>query len=433
MNTLDPKYIIEDTITAEIDGQPFEFAVKATVFGEVLEVRNLFLELPKAARRLIVGNDLEKTTDRLEAYKTLLRFKVPASIIGISDDKSLYQLLTNVAETKEALRIEALDSSQVNDTWMKCLIDAYSQRNGKAINKRLLENFGALLSLNQSTYIFFYYLGIDSLDIVKPTLVPLLKWFAGTEMEERLYLTISAYPCNEFRDFLTHHYLTAKDKTFLKTSENYIYALLPYKKDGEVYAIVWECMQNKLNYTSRDNYDAALKYLGSNPNKEVKALMYKTFEESTILSLSNALILAKTMGISYSQILKKIPISRKRRANIIELLRRNATKYKDNSMIPPLLEILEQEVSNSNFELIDTIYNITEIAGYHSDITVVYLKLLQDAEGVVTEKLLQTLLLSNDEATLHEIITLENNVNLDLSACQIIADAKEKLVELNNE
>ena len=61
------------------------------------------------------------------------------------------------------------------------------------------------------------------------------------------------------------------------------------------------------------------------------------------------------------------------------------------------------------------------------------MKLLQDAEGVVTEKLLQTLLLSNDEATLHEIITLENNVNLDLSACQIIADAKEKLVELNNE
>ena len=69
-NLVIPEHLITTaTISREIEGQHFDFTVTFTVYGEVLEVHNHFLALPKAAQKLTTGLKINDFLSLTKAYQ----------------------------------------------------------------------------------------------------------------------------------------------------------------------------------------------------------------------------------------------------------------------------------------------------------------------------------------------------------------------------
>ena len=71
-----------DTISQEIEGHTFDFNVRFSVFGELLEVHCPIWDLPKEAQNMILGKTYSSIVEQSHSWAELLKFYFPMAGMG---------------------------------------------------------------------------------------------------------------------------------------------------------------------------------------------------------------------------------------------------------------------------------------------------------------------------------------------------------------
>ncbi|WP_170110705.1 HEAT repeat domain-containing protein [Flavilitoribacter nigricans] len=119
--------LIKTTISAEIGENRYEYLITATVYGEVIEIENLFLQLPEQAQRMMLGDQYDRWKPRIENFPNICRFALPIATLDLHEDESLEPLLSLIRERKKALNLNDLppDLGKVRDPWTRDLFELF--------------------------------------------------------------------------------------------------------------------------------------------------------------------------------------------------------------------------------------------------------------------------------------------------------------------
>ncbi len=330
MTRLDPNYIIEDTVTAEIDGQSFDFVVKATVFGEVLEVRNLFLELPEAAQRLAYGKNYADSTERLQAFAALIPYKVPVALSGVLKDEGL-QAVVSAIKNRQAqigLNWEITPSDYIEDVWTneyyKYCASAEKQYKFPLELVHIIKSFlsdesddGTLNNVLNTCHIK-----------KRESNIPLLSSFVrhlavlyDVEPARRgLYELLGLFPSEENKELLLSRFFNPSVRC---TAADALNNLSNYKQDWDLYKAIIGSIDTTELRGSGFYHACLLSFLRKYPTPETNNLAWDALLNAKFPINKTAVVILRAFGVSDVEVMERIKplLNNKQNLRLLELAR----------------------------------------------------------------------------------------------------------------
>ncbi len=109
-----PMYVIEQLFSKKIEGHDFDFRIKVSVLGEVLEIECLAFELPLNAQTLMYGGQFESLKYYIDAFQKLFFYQLPFMV----NDSLKIEELNDVANAIKKKRMN-LDLVKISNHYIK--------------------------------------------------------------------------------------------------------------------------------------------------------------------------------------------------------------------------------------------------------------------------------------------------------------------------
>lgn len=217
---------IESTIKAHLHGHHFDIIIKVNVYGELLDSKCLFLDLPPEVQKMTLGLQYVEILEDLKSYMVLQRYKIVCElnkIISYNINKKLVNEL-NELQTSNNLTVDKNIIELISDSWVKEVYQLlFSEDEAKLqefVNGML---YLTLIPNNNVTSKYEEYLKQYTSPLLKNVIrygIPFL------HKKNVAYEALAKYPCNENRDFLINELSKTKLNKELKVC--ILKGLFPY-------------------------------------------------------------------------------------------------------------------------------------------------------------------------------------------------------------
>ena len=206
-----PQQVVEYQHSVMIDGHPFEYAVRATVYGEVLSVESLFAQLPEAALKLTYGKDGMQVFVKAGKYEKLFRYRLPLVFSGILEDPECEGIMAAIAERRKELHLPegSIETGEISDEWTEGLY-RFVTHDYLATNFHNVEflKFTAQIVHGGDYGQAFSILGNNNFRLAEPIIVELLD--DPTTLREgelhAAYEALKSFPSEKNRELLHAHF-----------------------------------------------------------------------------------------------------------------------------------------------------------------------------------------------------------------------------------
>ena len=269
-----PQHVVEYQHSVMIDGHPFEYAVRATVYGEVLSTENLLAQLPEAALKLTYGKDSLQTFAKAGKYQKLFRYRLPLVFSGILKDSDCNGIMAAIAERRKELYLRecSIETEEIGDEWTRDLYHIVTDRS-LPTNLDIVESlqFMAILVHGSEYGQAFSILGNSRFSLAAPIIYELL-----TDKSLKIRDAINAYevlqyfPSDTNRDLL-HEHLFLGGKEVLRSG--IIKGLLPYK-DEKTWSLLSRLYEEEFNILTDSAVEALLMCFGNFKKPEAEEILW---------------------------------------------------------------------------------------------------------------------------------------------------------------
>ncbi len=329
MNHPIPKQLItKANVTQEIEGHFFDYTLTFTVFGEVLEVQNHFLELPKAAKQLLVANKINELERLSIAYGNLFTYSIPFASLGYLEATmwdEVYEAITILKTTNESYN-QLNQEENIRDEW---LLDIFYL---DKTEERLLWLLAQLFKENKKNRIKF---------------LKSIAQYTSEEIQEVCPILIARIPTLKDEVELKHTYAA-----FLNFEDDKTFQFLSNRLEDEAYQVYHVSILYALSMSKKEALKGILfKYYKAHPDIESEALLnltvglssYKTQEVVVFMKLLLSGIKYTNVGRQIIHHLKRCDIKEEEIANML------TTNFLDES------DVLKQFAATHLFKEIENL------------------------------------------------------------------------------
>lgn len=234
-----------EIVTIRYRGYSFDCRATYTIFGEVLKIDNLFLQLPKQAQQMILGKDYVQIIDKIEALGKLLFYKIPLIQMGFVPTEYYPPSLKKEIDLQVCLTNY---THHVTDEWVRSLYDEYckSERTRRTRGsrqfdkylKRLVEILFKLESINDKEFFKNLRTHFSKLSFaVLRTLIPLAKQKYHLS---HIYYIIATAKNLESRDYILQQFQDEQRESL----RQYVLPAFKVIKGEEVYTLLIDFYNN---------------------------------------------------------------------------------------------------------------------------------------------------------------------------------------------
>ncbi|WP_170110615.1 HEAT repeat domain-containing protein [Flavilitoribacter nigricans] len=133
------RFIDSATYREDLAGHTFEFAVQFTVFGEVLDVKCTFLDLPPVAQQLMLGDRYQRISEKVRGVVDRFRFLVPLVGYGTVGGDAWGEISEKLGAMKKLDGYRKLSyRKHIADEWVRLSWLEYKNRTDKLLLLRTL-------------------------------------------------------------------------------------------------------------------------------------------------------------------------------------------------------------------------------------------------------------------------------------------------------
>jgi len=270
------KNSIKGILKLEIEEHTFEFDIECTIFGEVFYLKNLFLELPVDAQKMILGSNHEEVKRKLILKEKLLKYRIPFCYAGRLlyndfEDKELDELIDKIFESKKSLglskshlELDFIRSKWIRNFYRNSIAKLFGNNDNEFLDLAIFfyEEYGKLENGLSNMSHTHFPLGCPILRDVLP--------YLATENERAAgYQAFRFFLSKKNKSFLLSRY---KKEESEKVRSAIIEGLNRYKSE-DVYQFLIAQYQNKTASLS-----TLLEALSEFKTQETKTIAWKIFE-----------------------------------------------------------------------------------------------------------------------------------------------------------
>ncbi len=200
--------IFEGSITKNIEGHQFDFLIKYTIYGEMLDIKCPVFELPKEAQVLTVGPNYKAVNSKVLSWMALYKFKLALCYKEALENDSLKPLLNVIDEKAKENNFlkRTIDLKYVQDDWVQKYYEITShaiQSNDRKL-KKCLKKFPELFKEEESASLWQQFMELAKYNFepagsVIRFLVPFLK---EKNNINHAYQSLAVFPSDENKAFL---------------------------------------------------------------------------------------------------------------------------------------------------------------------------------------------------------------------------------------
>lgn len=323
------------TFTEAVNGLDYDFEVKFTLFGEILEVENYFLILPKHAQMLMTGPGGEKVLEHLELITQLLPYAIPLCVMGILKEKK-WQKITEAAEKlKEQNPMISLGDRKeyIQNKWVRTAWRAWEK------NVPLLKQLATLLNTNNKNYLqTLRRLPHEKNDLVTPVLPILVQMLDSLHEKRFLYNAMKLHPHPETYTLLKHY---LQSEVLVHSHPHILKGLQPYQSDEHRQLLINHYQKySPLNAEASGNLATALKHY---PDKEVKTILFSILTNKHQVAAYRAYESLVAFGVPKTTISDKVWAVFKERPSIghISACFNIFSRFKSANLVPSVDEMID--------------------------------------------------------------------------------------------
>ncbi|PHN02630.1 HEAT repeat domain-containing protein [Flavilitoribacter nigricans] len=215
-----------ESFVANVDGQDFVFTLTVNPYGEVLEIRNNFLDLPPAAQSLLVGSKTAAIRRKLKQIQSIIPFYVPLATLGYSSGEEWAGIGEKIRLHQQEIPPEELPPFEdlLRDDWVKQLYRLHEKG-----EKKLLENLSLLIDHKKDNrWVFFRMFNESPCPLAEPVLHCLYPMESDREVRVEIIDGISILKNERSRRFLCKELSRKKNASLYRPL---LHGLAGYKHD----------------------------------------------------------------------------------------------------------------------------------------------------------------------------------------------------------
>lgn len=229
-NMLTEKHFLTEVITIPFKNQQFDFQVTVSVFGEVIHVNNLLLELPPMARKLMYGQQEDNALTLSNALGKVLFYEVPMVFRKLVSISYLKTCIKNIrAARKVLITKQDLPTAPIYQQKWITTLDAVLKSNHPSYETGI----ACLCSLVKKRK-FKYAAPLEALEkskfwLVEPVIATIIPLQTTDNHRAELYRSLSIFPKEAHLDLLLKSW-DKEDTPLVKSS--ILWGLMPYKNSA---------------------------------------------------------------------------------------------------------------------------------------------------------------------------------------------------------
>lgn len=228
--TLSNKYLLTEVISMPYKDRQFDYQVTVSVFGEAITIKNLLLELPPTARKLMFGKQEDEITELSKTLAKVLHYEIPMAFRKQIRIPYLNSCIKKIRATRKTLL--ASDNLPINpiyhNRWTQALdVILKSEKPRYEVGLKCLRN---LLKKRA----FKNFIPLEQLEKIKFTLIaPIVRIIIPLQPQEEnkaeLYRVLALFPIPSNKKFLLEEW--HKNEALLIKS-SILFGLMPYKNSA---------------------------------------------------------------------------------------------------------------------------------------------------------------------------------------------------------